>query len=822
MAQEGIPYPIRLGQQGQVNRQHRWLTVSGDLEIAENVVFEHDILQVQPAALVYDIGEFADSIHYDFGASQTSVADGVRIIVDPVVSLEELNVPVVSAAASSPGTTWVLTLSANVLASQAIVLGFGYVNGAAMSITGITDSKGNTWTRLTTAAGDSGTFQTSIWMSVLTTTLLLGGADTITVTFSANPTRVLVRGGSWRGLTTTLDDWARVASATHAGDFFVDFWRHRAVSYLDFYVTLWDSTLNAITWHGTTDGGTVTGAAHRLSIGSDITRPFLILAQTAWDSDALATGAATADTTYGSTVVTGAGGKNAGELTINGETHTVDDDTGFTTTTPWRQTLLNQVYQTRAPSMLVTVFTDYNAGTQAGTVYKSAADVVTTNPNTGFLRDDTLVTNLAVDMRHPRLIAAGKETAGADKKLFLVNGIDPVKVLAGDGTVMNTIATPAADWGSAQNAHTQPINGIVHRNQLILFGNWNDPHRLYFADPANHEVFQGGDATTMRVASQIGKRLYGAAEYQGILYVWKYPKGIFYLDDTDVDFVNWAYHIRSDTLGCAPNPYTVLGIDNDVIFMAPDGHIHRLSAVNTLGGTADSDLTLALGLDDWTRTTLDLTRFDTVCSVYDPRTRTAYFGCKSQANRSFRNDLLLQFDFALVDRGGPVRFSYATVWTPNSLCLFRRDVEGEPALMIGEANTSFFVIPGANGAVVDRLPGQGESAAEVIPFPHRVRTAAYDFGDQDEKNRPKWKHFRLLVLSWQQKPDTVIVANCYVDGVLRQSFPVPRTEDSQISLTCGRGRTFALEIVSADASEPRYLAFTVYYELGGESASVSE
>jgi hypothetical protein len=488
---------------------------------------------------------------------------------------------------------------------------------------------------------------------------------------------------------------------------------------------------------------------------------------------------------------------------------------------PWRQTLAGQAWRRRVNTRLVTCFADYPSGT--ATVYKSASDVPSIHPNRGFLTDDVLVTNLAVDARAPRFVAGGKETAGADKKLFFVNGVDPVQVLAGDGTAMTNIATPSADWDTVRNAHKQPNNGIVHRNQLILFGNWNDPHRLYFADPANHEVFQGGDATTMRIASQIGERLYGAAEYQGILYVWKHPVGIFYIDDTDVDFVNWAYHIRSAALGCAPSPASVLSIDDDVLFMAPDGHIHRLSAVNTLGGTMDSDLTLALGLDKWTRENIDITALDTVVSCYDPKLRVAYFGCQSTAHRSFRNDLLLQFDLALVPRGGPVRFSYSTEWAPNTLCLFDRDINGVPALMIGEYFTSYFTIPGEYGTRFDRAPGAGAVEPVAFGIPHRVRTARYDNGDQDEKARPRYKHYRLLIVSWEEAPPISLTCNVYVDNVLKETIDLPATAFSQTTLACGRGHDFAVE-VTADGETPidvRYLAFTVYYELGGEQAAVA-
>jgi hypothetical protein len=836
--QRGKGYLVQFGGRGMEAHQHPWLAQPDAMDIAENVIFEHDVARPDAAAIVYGVDDMATAVYlHDFNPTPVLRAvDMLSIVGSPTVRPALLNAGVISQTATSPGVTWVLSLGGGfaVEVGEACILALAqFTPSVDNSVTGITDSKGNTWVRLTTVAGDAGQFSQSIWMVIPTVRLAQASGDTVTVTFARAPDAAHARGERWQGLSTTVDDFVRVPGVL-GGDPTMTFSRLRHAPNIIFGAAAWYSSTVTLTWDfGLSAAATVTGASMRSSLATHVTEPFLIVAQTEFDADLTGNVAGTVAITAGQFVVTGTatsfgagGGPNAAgdELTIAGETHTVDEilsPTSLVTTTAWRQTTSGVAAKVRTGRRIITATFDYTAGGNAGQIFKAAEGSQLTAPNTGALYATTLKSGLAVDARQVRMIAAGKETSGQAKKLVIVNGIDRPQVLSGDGVTTTDLATPAADWATGQDPNKQPINGLVHRNNLILFGNWNDPHRIYLADPDDHEMFAGGQSRSIRIASQLGKRLYGAAEFQGVAFFWKYPQGIFYLDDTDIDYVNWSYHTRSEALGCAPSPYAVLATDRDVLFMTPDAHIHQLSAVADLGGTTDSDLTRVLGLDGWVRDHLDLTRLETLTSVYNPYTKTAYFGCRSRSPQGFRNDLLLKFDFGLADRGGPVRFSYSTTWSPNAVSLVRRDLVGMPALMIGESKAAFFVDPSAYGFRGDRLPGTAASAVVPIGFPHRLRTEAQDLAAADTAARGQWKHFRMLEVQLGEAATTALSLAIYVDGSVRQVFPVPAAVAFlQRSLMVGRGRQIAIELASDGAApvSPTYAGLVLYYDLGAHGA----
>jgi hypothetical protein len=157
---------------------------------------------------------------------------------------------------------------------------------------------------------------------------------------------------------------------------------------------------------------------------------------------------------------------------------------------------------------------------------------------------------------------------------------------------MATIGGPNTDWSLNNN----PVGAVVHTQglaqRLVSYGSRDNPHTLYFSDDDDHEDFTVANADTYRIllVSSIGKRIFNGVSFNGILFLWKWPRGIFFIDDSDIDRNNWAIRVKSSALGCAPSPNAVLALDDDVLFMAQDGSFHLLSAVNALSGSRASDL----------------------------------------------------------------------------------------------------------------------------------------------------------------------------------------------------------------------------------------
>jgi hypothetical protein len=308
-------------------------------------------------------------------------------------------------------------------------------------------------------------------------------------------------------------------------------------------------------------------------------------------------------------------------------------------------------------------------------------------------------------------------------------------------------------------------------------------------------VFTGGDSLQFRVSSSIGERLFGAAHYQGVLFFWKYPLGIFYLDDNSIDRYQWGVRTRSNGLGCAPSPHAVLEIDDDVLFCAPDGHFHLLSAVDTLGGTRDSDLTRMLGLQGWTQENLSVDGLASLVSVWDPTTKTGWFGVRSVEQYDGGlpdNDLIIRFDFSARVRGGPIRVSTSRNWTADSLCLKRIGFVGQQVVCIGEFNfNSQLLIPGQYGARTDFDDITDLDVTRGIPI--QVVTPELELYELSATGGTRRKAFRALeVVAQRDVDDQDLTIELTVDGILRQTIVFPFDGDRRRLHTLQVGDGYAI------------------------------
>jgi len=827
VAQIGSPVVYHLGQQGMIAHPNSWLSSNEELLVAENCCFENDLVQKEPAAPEYDIIGIATE-----GPSGTlsGTADNVMLAKWlPATSAVALLGTIFTGVANQT-SPWTVTITGSASPGNLLVLGVGQTNNPTDSpvATAVTDSKGNTWTRLGTSVG-SGSINADLdlWVSLLTATMT-SGVDTITVTFTtaASDARAL-NVTAFSGVTST----ASQTTASGSGDTTTAFGATPFPAYVGTsYPALLIAGLefNKIntttpTWTGgfTEAARASSGAvASQLSVAYKVV-PFspAIVAQWDFKADQESSPAGTVSTTANSNTVTGAGTSfttvyvPGDEIQAGGEVQVVDNvasNTSLTTVARWTTTQSGVAPVRRSGPRVITAML-------GGFLFK---DAPLSGGNTGFLSNTTLKSGLTKSRRRGRFVQAGKEAAANTRKLFYFNGVDPVQVLAGDAATTTNIATPPSpDWDTVQNPSKQPINGLVHginSTRLIGFGNLSDPHRIYLSDPANHELFTGTGSSQISLSSNIGERLYGAAEFQGIAFFWKYPNGIFYLDDTDPNFVNWGYHVRSQDLGCCASPHSVLSIDEDVLFMSPDGHVHLLSAVDALGGTRSSDLTRQFGLHTWVRDNVDRKVLDQVTSVWNPATRVALFGCRSLQATTPDNDLLLRWDFGLRDRNGPPRFSYARCWTPNALTQKRRDYIGTPSVLYGGLNSSVFVDPTQYGFTTVKAVTTGISQT--------VRTPTQDFANVEPANRTKRKFYRAveIVLAAHDLVSTVMTVQVYCDDTLRETFTITG-DASRFKVPLKTSDGYDIQIVtsipSTSTTDVRIQGMVIWWEPGGEDQS---
>jgi len=384
----------------------------------------------------------------------------------------------------------------------------------------------------------------------------------------------------------------------------------------------------------------------------------------------------------------------------------------------------------------------------------SHGEVYKENPFVSDLDFNILAAGLASAPSPPKFVTGGQESAGRPRKLFHFDGINPVKVYSDPVALMTDLSSPPVDWVS----DFQPTNGFVHGtpSRLWGFGNINQPHVIYSSTSDDHENFTSG--VLKMVGQQVGERLWGVAGYQQNLFFGKFPKGIFVLDDTDPDELNWRGFLLTAAIGCAASPYSMLEIDDDVLILNSDGTFHLLSDVRRQEqfqrpvNERYSDLTERLRIRKWIREHVNLARLDQALSVWYPHERTALFALPKTG--SISADLILKFDFSgqgEPGEGRPVKFSYSYRDFPTALGSFY-DVSSIQRTAHAEGVSLY-------------LRDQEARLKGTIDYNFLTQTAFFDFAtDGNTRDRRKnWKWLELI-----QEPTTTnhgtIRAICYIDG----------------------------------------------------------
>lgn len=261
--------------------------------------------------------------------------------------------------------------------------------------------------------------------------------------------------------------------------------------------------------------------------------------------------------------------------------------------------------------------------------------------SSGNLDATTLVSSLS--LANPIVfVAGGALSVSDDRELFMFHeGVAP-QVLAGTGTSMSAVSSPATDWTST----TQPTGGVNHDGRMVAWLR----HNLYFSALTDHQEFNDGANTPVfDVAPGVGNEIRACFSLiNNRLYVFK-DVGIFYVDTTDIataTFLN-TKTLRTD-VGCA-GPNAVTRVKDDVWFISTQGHLISVAASDTSEDLASADISAILKLNDWVTENVDLDRIKYARLVYDDRRQElhAYFTSKTGTY----NDIGLIIDVSL--QGNP-------------------------------------------------------------------------------------------------------------------------------------------------------------------------
>lgn len=366
------------------------------------------------------------------------------------------------------------------------------------------------------------------------------------------------------------------------------------------------------------------------------------------------------------------------------------------------------------------------------------------------LRDDgtgtfptTLKSGLASD-RVVHLVAGGAELAGRGRRLFAFNGSDIVQVIVGSAVTSTNISAPAADWSGVN----QPSFGVQHNSRMWAGGNGNDPHRIYYSDADDHEKFLTGPGSTagsISVYPGEGQKLVGGISWKGRLYLFKFPTGVYWIDDSDVNRANWGVRKLSGSVGLA-SPWGITAVEDDVLFQSSDALLYTLSATTAFGDARPRSVFDDDDMDVWARDNIDASKLDRAHLVYHPHKRAIILA--NTPIGSVSNAVRIE---ANIKRGAPR-------WL-----ISLRDKLESMAIRINASGVSE-LISGDDAGFVYRHDRPGRSNAGS-PYKGAFQLPHTDFSWLDVSLAEVRKKFEFIVLSMIPQGSFNISIDVLIDGL---------------------------------------------------------
>lgn len=357
----------------------------------------------------------------------------------------------------------------------------------------------------------------------------------------------------------------------------------------------------------------------------------------------------------------------------------------------------------------------------------------------------TLASGLTVASIVPMFVEGGKELAANDRKLFIFTGKNPIQVLAADGATTSDLATPPADWSGGN----QPLVGAIHESRLWGAGNLNDPHRVYYSTLTSHEDFTGANSGSISIFPGEGERIIGLMSFKGLLIVWKYPKGIYYIDTTDPNVANWK--VRRITLATGGvSPLGQIIIDNDVLYLDAQGNFQFLSATQEFGNMAVNNLSQRFQINTFLRDNVNISVLNTVRAVYYGHKREAHFVMTALGTSVNNRRMVIDFNgevprFRFSDRDVNV-----SIWMRQDNDMIQRPVIGDDAGTVWKLDQ----------------PARSKNSSG---YTGQFQTAQIDFSHIDIKYGVKRKNGQFLELVAEPKGNWNLAVDIQWDGVTTQT-----------------------------------------------------
>jgi hypothetical protein len=199
---------------------------------------------------------------------------------------------------------------------------------------------------------------------------------------------------------------------------------------------------------------------------------------------------------------------------------------------------------------------------------------------------------------------------------------------------LQSLAYPSADWSAGLFPHF----GFTHNFRLLCFTKVSSI--LYMSNPKDHTEFANTRPNTRIMDVFPGEQHYiaGGVSWRGRAYLFKWERGIYFVDDSDTNLANWTTRKVTDAVGVA-GPGCVVAYEDDVIFLGSDGYFYSLSTVQTLGQESVPPI-LPAEFGEFIRSEINVGALDLVRSTYYARKRQLWFALPATGTTTVNRRLI--------------------------------------------------------------------------------------------------------------------------------------------------------------------------------------
>lgn len=353
----------------------------------------------------------------------------------------------------------------------------------------------------------------------------------------------------------------------------------------------------------------------------------------------------------------------------------------------------------------------------------------------------------------PWFVAAGGETVGADRKLYMFSLSNQVQVAAADSNTMAAIGTPAADWTGANNF---PTFGVPHGLRLWAGGNNSDPHRLYYSTLTNHSDFTGAGSGTLAIFPGEGERLVGAVSFRGALVVYKFPAGIYIVNTSDPTPANWTVTPLTRAVGTL-NQHTLVQVENDVLYLDVGGDTHALSTTQEFGDYTTSDIGDLESIHSFMRRNVNTAELRRAQGIWYAKKQQAWWAMPLLGTEE-NNLRFITLIEAIANQQQPIRRFFMS---RRDICVsmwVRPDVNEIPIPVVGDIDGFVWLL--------DRDARTKDGAGYDMIF----ETANTDFGFFDQELATRMKAGQFLEIVFEPRGDWDLTVEVFWDDLLTDTL----------------------------------------------------